>query len=329
MIAHAGEAQLACNLERSQAEVRASTLSAPQAYGSLGQDPITSSKSAIAGISQSFSGRVQASKIREAAEARCDAIRSTLAIEENARFAVASIQHDSATAELRMIEKAILLAKSNISQLDAQLSAQTITISTHTEARSELIALEQRQSALLRTLSAVVIRTPGNIGSLLEVARQNEATAARLIAEAQSESGWDVVAQAGVRQPLTGGSSTTFGTISFKYSFGYNASKDAARAVGSQTAELLAAQQGGFTQTVLRQRKELQSLVEAETLSIATTARQIEHLNRVRNSMVGIETALAQNTSRALDLQLLILAADESASQVRLAGYKALLEKIS
>jgi hypothetical protein len=298
-------------------------------YGSLGQDPITSSKSAIAGISQSFSGRVQASKIREAAEARCDAIRSTLAIEESARFSMNIIQRDAAKAELRMVEKAILLAKSNISQLDAQLTAQTITIAEHTDARQVLISLEQREASLLRTLSTVVVpQSDQNIASLLDSARRNEAEAARLVAEASSEAGWDLVAQAGVRQPLTGGPASTFSTITFKYSFGYNASKDAARAVGTGTAELLAAQQGGFTQTLLRQQKELQSLIDAETLSISTTARQLTHLRRVRASMVGIETALAQNTMRALDLQLLILSADEAASQTRLDGYKTLLSRI-
>jgi len=41
LVANAGELQLACNLERSKAEVQASTLAAPSVYGSLGQDPIS------------------------------------------------------------------------------------------------------------------------------------------------------------------------------------------------------------------------------------------------------------------------------------------------
>jgi hypothetical protein len=327
---HANEAQLACNLERSKAEVQASTLSAPAAYGSAGQDTNAGDKNVIVGISQSFSGRSQASLIREAAQAKCDAIKATTQLDEHARFAVLQVRRDAAIAELSVVERAILLAKSNIALLDEQLRAQVITINQHTEARQVLFALEARQANLLRTLSVVVV-PPQNatVQSLLEVSRISESQAARLSAKASAETGWDVVILAGGRQPLTGDQkANAFGTITFKYSFGTSSAQDAAKRVGTDTAALLAAQQGGYTQTIIRQRQELQSLIETETLASATSSRQLAHLNQVLSSLVGLDTVLALNTRRVLDLQIKSLEADLASANVRLAGFTSLLETL-
>lgn len=328
LVANAGELELACNLERSKAEVRASTLAAPRIIGQLGQDATSGEKALIAGVSQSFSGRAQAEKLRESAEAKCDALRSTLQLDEHGRWSQLQVQRDGAKAELQIIEQAIVLAKSNISQLDAQLAAQTITINQHTEGRSALVGLEQREADLLRLLSVIVLTPPQtNISSLLESARISEGQAARLTAQASADRGWDIVVAAGARQPQNG-SAQPYATIGFSYSFGEKAAQRAARDIGTQTAELLAAQQGGYAQTVLRQRETLIGLIEAETRSSSTTARQETHLRRVRESILGIETALALNTLRSLDLQLKVLEAEKIGAEARLSGYKALLEKL-
>ena len=324
---HASESDLACNLERSKAEVQASTLAAPFVYGTLGQDPLTTSKSAVTGVSQSFSGRVQASKLREAAEARCDMLYSTMKLEEHGRWAQAQVQHEAALNELRVVEEAIELAKTNIAELDAQLSAKTITIAQHTEARQTLVTFEARRAELLRQL-AVVLGTPvnTNIASLVGAARAAEGRAARLTAQAIANSAWDISMQAGVRQPLDGTKANTYGNITFRWSFGAPASARAATAVGEQTEILSAAQQGGYTQTV--QRDTLIGLIQSETAAASTVARQITHLDDVRASLRGIDTVLALNMRRSLELQLKALEADQAGAETRLAGYKALLEKL-
>jgi hypothetical protein len=328
LAANASELQLACNLERSKAEVRAATLAAPAAIASVGQDAVSGEKALIVGISQSLSGRKQANLIRDSAEAKCDALHSTLQLDEHARWSQLQVQRASMLVELKLVEQAILLAKENIAQLDAQLTAQTITISQHTEARQSMVALEARQAEILRSLSVVSAPPPNtNIANLLASSRQHEANSARLAAQAQAETGWDVVISAGARQPQNG-SAAPYATIGLRYSFGAPAAAAAARDVGRNTELLLAAQQGGYTQTVLRQRDTLKALVQAETLASSTAARQITHLKRVRASMVGIDTALALNTIRSLDLQLLILQAEASGAETRLAGYNALVLKL-
>lgn len=328
LIANAGELELACNLERAKAEVRASTLAAPSAIASLGQDAASGEKALLAGISQSISGRKQAALIRESAEAKCGALRATLQLDEHARWSQLQVQREGTLAALKLIEQAILLAKSNISQLDAQLAAQTITINQHTEARQSLVALEARQADMLRNLAVVLAPPPNtNIASLLESAREHEANSARLAAQAQAENGWDVVLSAGARQPQHGGA-TPYATIGLRYSFGAAAAAAAARDVGRNTELLLAEQEGGYTKTVFRQRDTLKGLVQAETLATTSAAGQIEHLSKIRSTLVGIDTALALNTLRGLDLQLLALQAELAGAKTRLAGYKALLLKL-
>lgn len=330
IFAYANELQISCDLERSKAEVQASILGSPSVYGTVGQDPLVTSKNIILGVNQSLSGYKQAKKLRESAEAKCSAMRSTLLLDEYVRWSQLQVQHEGAKVELFIIERAILLAKSNISQLDAQLTAQTITIAEHTNARQTLVALESRQAELLRQLAIVMAVPPeSNISTLLHESVEAEELAARLAAQAQAESAWDVVVSAGVRQPLDGSKAATYGTVAFKYSFGTSSAYAAASAVGKNTAKLLVTQEGGYTQTVERQRETLKGLVEAETFASATAARQIEHLSTVRASIVGIETALAQNTLRALSLQLKSLEADKVGADTRLKGYKKLIDQLS
>jgi hypothetical protein len=330
ILAQASELELACNLERSKAEVTASNLAAPAAYGTLGQDPITTSKSAIAGVSQSLSGRSQASKIREAAGAKCDALRASLELDEFGRWSQQQVQRDGAIAELRIVEQAIALAKSNIAQLDEQLAAHTITVNQHTAARGSLVFLEDRQAELLRELS-IASKTPpvSNAQNLLSVSRIAEARAASLTAQAQADAGWDISVQAGVRQPLDGGKARTYSNITFRWSFGSSNSRAAAQAVGEYTEALLSVQQGGYTQIVVRQQETLRNLIQAETLAAATAARQEEHLRQVHGTVSGVDSTLALNTIRVIDLQLKTLEASRVGAETRLTGYKALLEKIS
>jgi hypothetical protein len=324
----AGELELACNLERSKTEVQASTLDAPEAIGSVGQDATTGTKSAILGVRQSFSGKYQADLLRQAAEAKCDALRSTLKLDEHARWSQLQVTREGLKAELAIIEQAIAMAKTNISFLDAQLSEKVITILQHTEARQSLVSLEIRQAALLRGLSDNVLSSPdSNAAGLMEAARTAEAHAAGLTAEAAAQKGWDIVVSAGGRQPESG-NATPFASIGFSWSFGAGRAEAAAQDVRRQTEQLLAVQQGGYAQTLIRQKETISSLIQAETMAAATSARQMQHLREVREPMVLIDTALANNTVRSLNLQLKILEADRIGAETRLTGYKALLDKL-
>ena len=328
-LALAGEADVACTLERSKAEVAASVLGAPAAYGTIGQDPVSTTKIIIVGVSQSLSGHVQAGKIREAAEARCDALRASLALDSYARWAESSVQHSATVAELKVLEDAISMARANVDVLEPQLRAETVTISQMNDARGVVLQLEARHADLLRLISSAIVAPPptSSLQQMIQVAQEADARAAELDAEAQAAAGWDVAAQVGVRQEFGGGGQSAFGTVTFKYSFGAQAASRAARDVGAQTKELAAISEAGYAQTVARQAKELQALVSIERTASDATLRELSQLRLIRLSVAGVNTALGQNTARALDVQIKALEAEQMGSLNRLVGYKALLQK--
>jgi hypothetical protein len=179
----------------------------------------------------------------------------------------------------------------------------------------------------MKTLAVVMVTPPEtNVATLIQSLQTHEALAAELAARSQAETGWDTVISAGARQPVSGGSSgQLFATIGFKRSFGYSAARDAARAVGEQTAVLMNEQQNGYTQTMLRQRDTLRQLVKAETLEMNSIRWNMTQLRQTRASVQGIDTALALNTLRSVNLQLSVMEAQLAGTLTRLDGYKNLL----
>ena len=325
-VALADEAQTACNLEKFRAEVQALVLESPTAFGSVG-DSATSEKNITLGVAQSLSGPRQAALIRQAAEAKCDSIRASVQLDSYSQWAQLQVQRDGALEELGLIEQALRMAKENIARLDPQLAARTITLSDHAQAVTALAEIEKRQDVLIKTLAVVAVQPPEtNVMTLVETLQMREAQAAELAARSQAETGWDTTVSAGVRQPMSGNQGTQpFATIGFKWSFGYSAARDAARNVGIQTGELLREQQNGYTQTVLRQRDTLRQLIKAEKLEMSSIRWHVGNLRQTRASVQGIDTALAQNTLRSVNLQLSVMEAQLAGTLARLDGYKNLL----
>lgn len=327
-LAVAGEAELACSLERSVAEVQATVVGSPAAFASLG-DSSTSEQYLTAGVSHSVSGYVRASQVRDAASARCEVIRANVLLDKHGRWATAGVKRAAALAQLNSIEQALTIARANLTSLDAQLASQLITLAQHTEARMTLASLERTQAELLRLIAVPVPQVePQKLADLVESSRRHEARAARLAASAQAQTGWDVVISAGARQPVSGaGNASPFASVAVKYSFGADASAQAAQAVGKYTEAFLESQHGGYTQVAVRHRQELEALIEVETLASGNAGRQLTHLQRVRATVVGIDTSSAVNLVRSLDVQLLGLKAELTGAESRLSGYRKLLER--
>jgi hypothetical protein len=323
---YADESQMACNLEQSKSEVRAAILAAPSVFGSIG-DASTTEKNITLGISQSLSGRRQASLMRQAASARCDAIRVALQLDTYEQWAQRQVQRDGALEELRLIEQALIMARQNLDVLAPQLAANTITLTEHAQAVTAVAEIEKRQALLMKTLAVVMVTPPEtNVATLIQSLQTHEALAASSAARSQAETGWDTVISAGARQSVSGGGSgQLFATIGFKWSFGYSAARDAARAVGTQTAELMNEQQNGHVQIMLRQRDTLRQLIKAEKLEMSSIRWNITQLRQTRVSVQGIDTALAQNTLRSVNLQLSVMEAQLAGTLTRLDGYKNLL----
>jgi hypothetical protein len=325
LIATAGEAELACKIQRNQAEVQATILESSRAFGSVGQDASTGKKTGVIGISKSFAGERRARLLREAADQKCMAINASLELDELSRWSQLTIIRSGAVAELSELDKAIAFSQSHIKLLDAQLAAQVITINQHNDARQTLVGLEMKRTELLRTLSTAIQPVPSvNAMDLASSVAMHEGNAAELLAQASAEGGWDIVIAGGARQEF-GGKAAAFATITATRSFGLEESRMAAVEIGRDTKLLAETQQGGYAQVISRQADTVFNLLVTEAASSQTIQQQIEHLKRVRTNIQGVDTALAQNTLRGIDLQLLTLQASRAGSAARTAGYANLL----
>jgi hypothetical protein len=329
-LAFAGEAEVACDLAKSQAEVSATILASPQAFVSIGNQA-TTQQTASAGISQSFSGILRASYIRDAAQAQCKAIKAALALDNFTQSVSPEIIRRGAAAELVIVDEAAKMARDNIKLLDQQLAAQTITIVDHTAATTELSALENHRASLLRILAVPrETLTHEIVSELIASYKENTAKAAELTAKATADSAWDIALSAGELTPIDGGndSSSAFITASVKYSFGERASRRAAEDVGRNTALLTETQRLGYQQILTRQKKELQELINAEVGSVTAIGRELNHIKKIRDSLANVDSALGKNTLRNVDLQLKLLEADFAGAHTRLTEYRSLIEQL-
>lgn len=329
-LAFAGEAELACNLERSKAEVAAATLAAPQAFGSFGQDSTASSVSTVIGLSQSYSGKARADLIRKAADAKCEALQASLKIDETNRWSIALIKRRAATVELVFVDEALVYARDVLAMANKQLEAKTITLATQLEAQSNVAALERQRINLLRIISVQAMPVePTSIPVLISNAIDAEALAARFAAEAAAEASWDVTVAAGIKQPLRNGKTVPFATLNFRYSFGAAEAAVAARAVEVQTRQLLEEQSAGYVKSIIRTRTELKALIEADDALITAAASQLVDLDRGIAVLRPLTTAAGINALRTLELKRLVLDADLKGAQIRSDGYRQLLKDLT
>lgn len=328
VVVQASEVDVACNLERSKAELAAALLTAPQALLTFGQDSATGEKNALVGISQSLIGKSRATTIRRAADAKCEALSATIQLDQQSRFAIAQIGQTAARAELVLLMDTLRMSNEHVSLFQRQLDARSITIAQYTDAVQTRSMLEARLTALERQLAAPVPTAPDvNISTLISRAQLKEAQAASLVAKSSADAGWDVVVAGGMRQSFAGGS-TPFVGVTIKYSFGLEASRQAAHNVGKYTGQLLAEQQGGYYQTSKRQYVEVQNLMEVERSQVQTSRSTLSQLQHLRQPLSGLDTVLAQNMIRTLDIQIKLLEGSIVGAESRAHGYQSLLEQM-
>jgi hypothetical protein len=328
------EAKIACDLAKAQAEVIAAGLKAPSAFVSLG-DPAIEQQSISVGLTQSISDIYEASRIRHAAEAQCESAQSLAKIEQFVVWSRTDIQKRGAAASLKLINDAIDMAAVNVKILNDQLAAKTTTIANLNAAEVQLEALQKTKSSLLSTIAIVIPSTEfGDISELIRAYQRSEGKAAELKAKANAHSGWDISVSAGERKPIgapydnESQGTSPFITTYARYSFGTNASMRAAEEVGRDTELLLQNRQLGYNKILERQRKETQDLADIEATNVQVANKELEALRRISIPLESIESALAQDTRRVLDIQIKTIEADLAGAKIRLESFKELLVKM-
>jgi hypothetical protein len=334
-IAHAqNEATVSCDLAKAQAKLLAAELAYPSLYIS-GGDQINQ-KTVAVGLSQSVSGLIRAKNINKAADAQCDAFQSSVLLNQYKTWATLDIQKRAAIASLKELDSALRLSNENVNILKAQLEQNIVTINEIELSIQSYHAIEDYRAAMLSLASVSIPSMEFNdIGELINSYKTNQAKAAKLTAKAQAHSGWDFVIAAGENKSIDSQyntqSSTTkpFFTATIKYSFGTHAAMKAADEIGKDTSLLLSVQQDGFFQHYERSKKEIQSMIEIEKINVQTSNKELSTLNLIRIPLENVNTTLAANARRTLDIQLMSIKATLIGANVRLAGYKELFEKMN
>ena len=324
------EAELSCDIIKSNAEVQASVSGSPQAFTSVG-DAASGTKNIAVGVSQSLSGIRSASLLRESAVAKCDAIKDTLLLDEHIRWSLAVIDRDSVVAQLRVIQEAIKIARANTDQLGTQLAAQTITLEQYNVSRQQLTTLQNKKFDLMGQIAEGILQPPqiSNLMTLIDDARIKQARADSLAARAQAETGWDLVASTGVNRPINGGTTSPFVTIGIRYSFGYESARESAARIETKTNELLKIQQNGYQQILMRQADTIRSKLDIENANLKNTSEEIDNLEKLKTPLLPLDTTLSRNALITLELQIKILEADKSGMQAKINGYNSLLLKMN
>lgn len=333
VLADDDQATVSCNLAKAQAEVTAAELALPAAFAT-GSNQLTQ-KTVAVGVSQSISGLVRASKLRSAADAQCDSFQSSVRLEQYVLWATADIQKRGAIASVKILNQALDLSNENIDILKKQVDSNVSTVGDIDTAVMDYRRIEDIRAGLLATASIVIPSMDYiNVADLINEFEANQGKAAELSAASTAHSGWDITIAVGENKPIgtptygTSDSAATFVTATVKYSFGTHAAMKAAEEIGRTTSQSLHIAQSGYTQTLIRRRTETQSLIELEIQNIANARREQTTLQSVRIPLAGIDSFLANNARRTLDIQLKALEADITGAGVRLAGYKTLLEKL-
>lgn len=331
------EVALTCDLEKAKAELSASILEMPYVYGSVSNQ--SNDKGVTAGVGYSFVGRTKAKLLREAADARCTAVAATLELDEQQRWLLVSIAKAGARAELEGLLDARKRVAEQTSFLQAQLSAKTVTINEYNAVRQAAQGIESRISQLRLTLTdPSSVSSTKTIRSLLEVAKAQTVKAAELEAKVSAEAAWDVSVVAGGRKDIQswspsgnsgdGKAAAPFIGVTFRWSFGGGAANKAVATVKDRTERLFAASTSGYVQSADRLLLQVTDALKAERDREDMLSKQLRETEGLLATFRTLDTALALNTKRTLELQAVVQQAELAGVRRRTAEYQAFMSKL-
>lgn len=330
------EAEIACDLERAKAEVLAATVEAPYLYGSVSN--AANDRGATLGAGYSLSGRLKGKLMRESASAKCSAIAATIQLEEQQSWLLTTIRKTGARAELKSLLEARQKINEHILALELQLKNQTITAAEFNSAKQTQVGVEDRINNI-RMLLAEPTQPINIIGlkNLIDTARNNIARAAELDAKIQAENSWDVSAVFGGRKEFgdnpwpnrnNNSPGDPFVGLTFRWSFGAEKSYSAVKTVRQKTEELFANSKAGYAQTIDRLIAQINEFVRIESEREIFLDNQYKETNNWISSFKRVDTALAINSKRALEIQALIQKSELEGVRRRLAEYRLFISNI-
>ncbi len=326
--AFADEAQVACDLIQSQADLTSSLLEYPKGFSFVGNPGITQTavpnnqQYAVVGLRQSLGGIFQANKIQKASQAECEATRATIELDAFLRWIKSNILYKSAEVEMPYLKQALKLAQQFKAISKQQLLAGLITLNDYQASSSAVHEVGERMRLLQDNL-AVKYRPINNenLKDHMLAYVNNFSRSEELKAQSIADSGWDVLLSAGGRQDLKNYSpgsanSSLFGSITFEYSFGFNKSSSAAKSIGLGTYKLSILKETGYVSSIYALKDEFEGLKKSEEVFSSSVKSMLDEDIDLKKSIYSTSN-LAYYANAKLDLQIELLKSELAGSMLR------------
>lgn len=305
-----------CELHKARAELSATVLGSPYAYGSSNENG-----TATMALGYSLAGRNKAQLARELADAKCASLESTTILDEQQKWTMIAIHKAGAKNEVVLLLKSREMAKSHVELVERQLKAQVATLGDYNSARQVLTAIDSRILALKMVLAeASVPVNTNNVKDLLSKAKASEGTVAEIMAKQEAADAWDVVLGAGAQKNMLESSSEIkpFVGLTFKWSFGNVGVKESVANVRNKSEEAFVGDPRGYVKTADLLITKLQETLVVERERETLLADIVQDTNRILETFKGIDTALAQSTKLALEIQSGIYSAELAGVRTRI-----------
>ena len=211
------------------------------------------------------------------------------------------------------------------------------TLAEYNSARQAQQGIEARISQLRLVLAEPTQPTSvKSVRGLLEVAKASTTRAAELEARSNAVAAWDVSIVGGARADIggvKGGSApkqvgVPYIGLTFRWSFGSSGANKAVATVKDRTEQLFVISKAGYVATADRMLEQVTEALKVEQDREGGVAAQLRETEVLLVSFRALDTALALNAKRTLELQAMVLQGELSGIKRRIAEYNAFIQRI-
>lgn len=319
LVAMSGEIESYCALASAQAQVQSATLSAPEAFASVG-DPSTEKRNLVVGLRKSFARARQGRLATELGDAQCTAYRSQQRLGQRLASVELITEQRGLVALVTALKDAVAAAETHVKQeqlLLARHQATLMDVRTAFDSRDRLQEKLARTEQRLRYLAAHAAVEDAPLMPDVENAIADQARVAELSALLQAETGWDVSVALGMRRGLSDGTQSAFASVAVSRSLGEGASRRAAQTAGTLAAQWLAEQQEGPLQKLMRIRDAVAGAHAAGQVIHDGLQRRRVGLREALDTLQSSDSAIAKRLARNLRVEILAIDAELADSDAR------------
>lgn len=320
-----GEQDAYCAYVSEQAMSERNLLRAPDALAGFTQPNTGTPAQAYWGVTGSLANVVKGSRTMDAAHKSCASYRATNAATLDIQYAVQRLEKEALLHRMELLQRAIDELDQAIIQRNAQL------VEVHTVTSPMLYAVQSVRSKLvsdqLKTeLKLAAIYVPEEAAGAplkqLILEKQNrEAEAQRAAALANRQNTWDVLYEAGGRQPLTPLFQHTpqpYGEITFRYNFGSSHNNTHLEKAATAFTEWKTLQDGEVLQNAKLLEQQISRSIVVYQAQLGELRKEEMEIDNNLERLVGIDTTAALAFGNQLGADKLLLRVEIQDTDFRL-----------